>query len=383
MHRTLLPKIFVLFLICVGLPAESVFGQAKSAGEIDVTKCWSYPMSDAIGSGLVSDGSRVFLGSTGAKVEALSLDGKKMWSSELGGDISSNILALDSGLFIVTSTVSTGADKPGGSVIRGLSKETGITNWTLKLPDAEKHFLAGFNGSVVVVSKSGVIQSIDAKSGSVKWKREIAEGFAAEPVFTVNKVLVAATGKQVFGVSLSSGEIDSMRKVPFSVTALGETPTGEIIAGDERGNVSSLVGSTEKPYWRFKSGGEISNVFTVGEHILATSHDNFVYYLLSRNGDVIWKKRLTGRVLKIGNIRDRFALITSFEEHGAVFTDFSNGKVAAQIVFGEDERLVYEPVSSNGLIFILTNEAAYAYTLNGCPANKDGGADKVIPRPPI
>jgi len=173
MHRTLVPQIQLLFVIGVFLLAVSAFGQAKPAGEVDITQCWVYPMPER-GSTLVADGNRVFLGATGAKVEALSFDGKKIWTSELGGDISSNIQALEGGLVLVTSIAAADPQKSGVSLLRSLSKETGITNWTVKLPDADTHFLGGYNGSVIVVSKNGVIQSIDAKAGTGKWEPEVA-----------------------------------------------------------------------------------------------------------------------------------------------------------------------------------------------------------------
>ena len=382
LHRILRPRITFFFVFCLFLQTASVFGEAKSAGEISIEKCWAYPTPE-IGVALTSDGSRVFLGATGAKVEALSLDGKKMWTSDLGGDISSNILALDGGLLLVTSTVSAGEGKPGGSILRNLSKETGITNWTLTLADADKHFLGGFNGSVVIVSNNGVIQSIEAKSGAVKWKRELAQGFAAEPVFTGVKILVASTGKQIFGVSLGSGEIESLRKVPFAVTALGETSAASLVVGDERGNLSSMANGTEKADWKFKSGGEISDILTFDDHLLVASHDNFVYFMGSKNGGLAWKKRLPGRVPQLANILGKYVFIAGFEEHNAVLTDIETGKVAGRIQFGEDEYLVVGPVSSNGSMLLLTNRAAYAYSLNGCTLNRDGGADKEIPRPPV
>ena len=357
------------------LMAATVSCQTNHSKEVEISKCWSYPVNGETGESLAVDGVRVYLGLSNAKVEAWSFDSKKMWTTELGGDISSNILAVDSGLFLVTS-LSSDTGRSGGSLLRSLSKETGITNWTLKLPDAEKYFLGSFNGSLIVVSKSGVIQSVDAKSGTVEWKREIADGFAAAPAFDGGKVIVATTAKQIFAISLVSGEIISMRKLSFGVTALGETSSGQMIAGDERGNVSSLSAGAEKPYWNFKSGGEISAVFTIGDHMLVTSHDNFVYFLFNRNGGVMWKKRLTGRVSQISLYADRFALVTSYDQHGAVLTDLTNGKVAGQIAFGEDENLVYSPVISNGLIFTLTNKAAYAFSINDCPINKEGGPGK-------
>ena len=383
MHRTSFPKIPIFLSFCLFLLTAAGFGQIKPAGEVAVAKCWAYTTGDDHGMGLASDGSRVFLGLGGGRAEALSLDGKKMWSSDLGGGIVSNILALESGLFLVTSTVSTDTDKTSSSVLRSLSKETGITNWTFKLPIADRHFIGGFNGSIVIVSNSGVIQSIDAKTGAANWKREIAEGFVAEPVITRVKVLVATTGNQIFGVAMSSGEIESLRKVPFGVTSMGETSASDLVAGDERGNLSSMTSGIEKVRWKFKSGGEISNIITFDDHLLVASHDNFVYFIASRNGGLVWKKRLSGRVSQLGNIFGEYVFVAGLEEHSAVFTDIASGKVAGQIQFGEDENLVVGPVFSSGVILLLTDKGAYLYSLNGCIANRDGGADKEIPRPPV
>ncbi len=378
MHRTPLPRIIFLVLICTFfLPAA--FGQAKPAEELVVTKCWSYPLTESPGVAMASDGSNVFVSLSGAKIEALSLDGRKIWASELGGEIASNLLPLEVGVFVVTATGAADGGKSGGGVLRALSTETGITTWTLKLPGAERHFLSGFNGSVIVVSKSGVIQSVDAKTGLVKWKREIAEGFVASPVFNGGKVLVAASGKQIFGISSATGEIDSLRKLPFSVTALGETAAGELLGGDERGNVTSFANGHDKVSWKFKTGGEISGVYGVGDGLLVTSHDNFVYFMTGRNGDVVWKKRLAGRVSHIASVFNKYAVITSFEEHLVLLMELSSGKVAGQIVFGPDEYLVADPVNWStegssvsgagrpvqGPILILTNQASYAFSVSG------------------
>ena len=375
MQRTPLPKIIVLFVLFAYLSMAAAFGQTTPAVEQVVIKCWSYPLGESRASALASDGTHVFTGATGAKIGALSLEGRKVWTTELGGDIASNILPLESGVFVVTAASASDPGKNGESVMRSLSRETGITNWSLKLPNSDKHFLSGFNGSVIIVSKKGVIQSVDANSGSVKWKREIAEGFVSSPVFNGGRVLVAASGKQVFGVSMATGDIDSMRKPAFAITALNEIAGGGLIAGDDRGNLTSVANGGEKVNWKFKAGGEISAIYAVSENLLVTSHDNFAYFIASRNGDVVWKKRLGGRVSYIATILNKFAVITSFEEHGAVLIDLSSGRVAGQIVLGGDEYLVSDPVSSNGLIYVLTNQAAYAFSLNGCGGKSEPPAE--------
>ena len=376
MLRKSLPKITILIALCANLAATPASAQATPAGEVDVTKCWSYPSAGEGGSEFVSDGMRLYLDGSGGRVQALSLGGEKLWASEFGGDIDSNLLAAETGLFLATSTLASETNKSAGNLLRSLSKETGITSWTAKLADSSEYFLGTYQSSIVVVSKNGIIQSIDAKTAAVKWKREIAEGFAAEPRFFAEKLVVASTAKQVFTISLATGEIDSVRKLPFQVSAVGRTAAGDLIVGDERGNLTSFAVSTEKVNWKFRSGGEISSVIAIDDHILVTSHDNFAYSIVTKNGSVAWKRRLAGRVSRVATFEDRYALISGFDDHVAVLSDLTDGKIAGQIGFGDDETLIYRPIISSGLIFIMTGSYVRAFSLNGCPAKKQSGPGK-------
>jgi hypothetical protein len=144
------------------------------------------------------------------------------------------------------------------------------------------------------------------------------------------------------------------------------TENGGLIAGDDRGNISSMS-SVEKPFWSFKTGGRISGIFEVGSHILAASHDNFVYFLKRKNGARVWKKRLIGRVARMAKINDRYALLSGLDDPGAVLIDVSNGRLAGQILVGNGEAIVATPVvgSPESKIFILTNSSASAFSLKG------------------
>jgi outer membrane protein assembly factor BamB len=156
------------------------------------------------------------------------------------------------------------------------------------------------------------------------------------------------------------------------ITAVAKTPTGEAIAGDGRGNLTVLNGA-EKPFWKFKSGGEISRIFVNGSQVVAASHDNFVYQLRMRNGDVEWKKRLGGRVQQMAILNGQYVLTASFDEKAAVLTDILTGKVVGQIPFSENETIAAPPSYSESAITILTDRAVHQYSLSGCPAKKESG----------
>ena len=362
MHRTLLPKIRIIIFLFAALTA---IGQSRPASEVDPARCWTYPAGDDRAQEVYVADPHVFLGFSEAKVDAIYPDGRKAWSSELGGEIRSNILESAGTVFVVTATTPSEKGKPSEALLRSLSSDTGLTTRTQKLASAGRFFLGAVEGALIVVSSSGTIESLSTANGNSAWRREIAGGFIGEPVMSAGKITVAATSNQIFVVSVSGGEIESVRKMPFAVTAVGRTAEGTMIVGDERGSVFLYDGALDKPLWKFKSGGAISNVSGANGNILAVSNDNFVYLLNDRNGDVIWKKRLPGRAAAARVYENKYVVVAGFEEHDALLLDASKGKVAGQIKLSGDET-VTDIQTAPTSIFVLTSTSLYSYALDAC-----------------
>lgn len=376
-RRTEIFKIVARILFAAAVVPASLYTRAFSqnaspspvpfANSVALAKCWSYPTGETYDGTLVSDGGKIFLGRPEARIEALTLDGKKMWATELGGEVSSNLLVGENSLFLVTSSGKPQSGKPVPGILRNLSKDTGITNWTLRLTGTGGHSIGLSSGMIIVVSNNGVVESVDVKSGVVKWKRELSESFQGSPVFTTGDVFIASLNS-VFGVSLPEGEITLVRKLTYPITAIAGTEDGKLIVGDARGNISSYSVLTGKINWNFKSGGEVSELLSVDQHILAASHDNFVYWINQRNGNVEWKKRMSGRVTQAANVLDQFAILTGFDDHAAILAERLNGRVASQIVLNSDESISGTPIETKGLLVVLTNQSASGYRINSCEA---------------
>lgn len=358
------PKITIICALLLALNAVAIFAQKKDSPQVTLTKCWSLDVDAKAGGSIVTDGRQIYVGSAGAKIDAVSLAGNKLWSAELGGEINSNLAAGDTGLLVATAAVSDG--NTSGNTLRSISKETGVTNWSVKLPVAAEHFLRARGGEIVVVSKNGIVQLLNAKDGSVKWRREIAEGFSSRPAFSNEKVVVSTTTRQVFAVSLSSGEIETIRKPENAVSSLGHFDNGGLIVGDERGGVSYFSSIGEKADWKFRSGGSVSAIFAVNGSVLFTSHDNFAYLLSSSSGASKWKRRLSGRVTRIATFENKFAIVSSIDDHSVVVVDLSNGKTIGQIPLADDETAVNDPVAGSGSIFVLSDRAVYGYSFAEC-----------------
>lgn len=361
MRSDTFPKIFVFITVLAAMAVgQTVSTQpARAPGEVTLLQCWSLPVED--GRALTVSGENIFVARGGARVESISIEGQKLWSTELGGELSSNLVAGEAGVFLTTSVVNGESDKNDRGTLRLLSMETGITGWTAKLPMADSYSLGLGSDSVIVVTSKGAIEAFFAKTGMPKWRREVAEGFVGEPRFNHENVYLASTAKQVFTVSLANGEIIAVKKLKFAPTAVAEV-SGEVFTGDERGNLTSL-GRRDNANWNFKSGGKISAIVeTGGGSLLAASNDNFVYLLSGRNGDVAWKKRLNERVSQIGVIDGKFALVSGFEEHAAHLIDLDSGRTVGQLSLAEDEFAVARPVFVGGRFFVLTNTAVYGHS---------------------
>lgn len=369
MNLVFFRRILAAFLLLAG--SLSVFSQgAKTSDpELVVSKCWSF-VTEEPASRLLATDSGIFIGTDNARVDALMLDGSRLWSSELGGSIVSNMIVTDNRILVVTTASSSEAGR-SDSLLRGLSSETGITSLSIPVPNSDRYFLAADNGMIILVSRNGKVIGLD-RTGTIKWKREVAEGFVAEPFFSPGKVMIATTAKQIFTIGLANGEIESMRRSASEITAVAKTPAGEAIAGDGRGNLTVLNGA-ERPFWKFKSGGEISRIFVNGSQVIAASHDNFVYQLRMRNGDVEWKKRLGGRVQQMAILNGKHVLTASFDEKSAILTDILTGKVVGQIPFAENETISAPPSYALGSLTILTDRAVHQHSISGCPGTKESG----------
>lgn len=359
MPQTLVSQAIKL-LTTVIISMASLTAQAKPSSELDIARCWAFPLESA-SSQISSDELRVYVASEGGRVTALLLNGQKSWSSDLGGEIVSNLIPWGDSIFFATA--SDGSNRK--SLLRVMSSETGIVGAAFPLPEAERHFLTTFNDSLIVVSANGVVHSLDGK-GATKWRREIAAGFVGSPAFGSGKLHVGATGKQVFTIDLVTGEIESVRRMSHEITAVGVTAGGSLAVGDERGYVTSLA-PDGRDNWRFRTGARVSRIFAANGHLFAVSHDNFVYCLDVSNGNVIWKRRLDARATHSIAVNANYVFTTALDEHGAALTSVATGKPAGQVIFSADEWVTTAPASVGSSLFVATNTAVALYSLAGTP----------------
>jgi len=363
-NRCGLALIIITFALC----HYDVLSAQPPRPSLGLKRCWTYPAVNLAEQGMSSDGTRVFLPEDDARVEALSVrDGSRMWFSDLGGEIVSNVLEGNAALYVAT-----GSKNPAGSTlttaIRSLSKETGITNWVAELPGASRVYL-GLGGAVLTaVSDKGKIVAFDAASGARRWDFLLGGNVTAAPYFANGSLIIAIDLPGVVVLSVAAGNVVYKRGVQYRPTAVylvnGQTGAW----GDERGNVTVFDIGSDKTIWKLKHGAAISDISFVGETLLVTSDDDFVYAVAASNGNVRWKKRQPERIFKPSIMTGDVVVLSAKNEGTTTVLEGNRGRLIDQIKLSAGSNLLQFPIAFGDTVLMAATTGLSAYSLSGCIA---------------
>jgi len=358
-----LSRVSWLFLAILALSLPGLAFDSPLA----VRQCWQYPTTELNERGLAADNSAVYLSERGGRLEAISLySGRRLWFSDLGGEIISNVIIDDSAVFLATRSEGTGGSHR--SFLRSLSKITGITNWVADMPDAGTAFLGSSKKDLVIAADSGFVSAVQPQSGTLHWTAELNSKISVAPDFSDTEMLIADAGRDVIVISLDTGAVRSKSTLPYAPTALLMLDNGHAAVGDERGNVVYFNTGSQKAVWKIKNGGAISDILNLGDTLLVASNDNFAYSIATYNGGIRWKRRQPDRIFKPGLLSDELVVLSPRSGGATTVLDKDHGKAVDSIAinFGD---LIQSPLASAERVLFPMASGIFAYSLDGCKAN--------------
>ncbi len=261
-----------------------------------------------------------------------------------------------------------------------MSKETGVPIWTARLPTSERFYLGKVNGSIAAVNLEGVLASFDAQSGRTLWRTQPVGKITVTPAFSMHGIAFGTADKQVVVFSSETGDVIFKGATEFVPTAITMPSPEIVVVGDERGNVASISIPGGKTIWKFKSGAAVSFVSISKDGLIATSLDNFIYLIWMYNGDVIWKRRLPGRLTEGVLILDGYVTALIYGENSAFLIDSKKGKIVDQLPQSERNFVNQIPVlAKDSTMLVTTPDALTMYGLKGCEQKIGKAASKMPP----
>lgn len=353
----------VLILLSVGGTAAQENNVAAGA----LSKCAARQVDAPARGLLASDGDRVYIGTVNGDLS--SLDSKSLafiWRAELGGAFASDLLLTESGILVVTNASGESASQEN-STIRLVSKESGITAWSVRLQFSEHYYLGKLNGGVAAVTQEGTVTVFDPSSGQIRWQSASLGALSTKPAFHTGKVAFGTGDKQVIIVSARNGDPPHKQLTDFVPTSISFTKNGGFLTGDERGNVALFGAQGTKSVWKFKSGAAVSSVQEANDGILITSLDNFVYLISDYNGDVIWKRRLPGRIVEGGLVVNGHFVALIYGDNSAYVIELEKGKVVDALPPKDADLINQVPILVRDRAFALTTaDSVEIFSVGGC-----------------
>ncbi len=217
---------------------------------------------------------------------------------------------------------------------------------------------------VVAVGSAGSVNAFDP-SGAALWNFAIGGKITAGPVAFGSGITLAAEDKTLRHVMVKTGDTTERNTGKASPISLARNANGTVFLGDDRGRLYRINGDTGREDWSFRGGGRFESMEIVGSNVLAASVDNFVYLISGSSGDVIWKRRLPGRLFGKPLILDDQIFVAIIGEPSLFILETSSGKISGRISSAGE--LGAEPImATSGELILNLLEKISSYRRGQC-----------------
>jgi len=352
---------FSLAFLSLLLVAANIAAPRKSIStEPDIfTKCWEYKVNAKLDVGPAVDTISVYFLDDENRLNGVDLAaGTKLWSSEIGGKVVSNLLVLEDSILFVTSSQLDASNPVSKTMLRAISRRTGITDWSAEVVSSPLMWIGSVGGNVIAVGSDGMVSASANGGGKLIWQTDLKSRVTAMPYFNKSGIEIGTEKNEVLNVAGSDGLVRVDWKAKYLPTAVLLDPNGRLVVGDERGNFMSVSSGGDR-IWGFRNGAQISSATLYGSDYVAASYDNFLYKL-SRSGDVKWKRRLSGRVNDGPFILGDTAVVSVVGTGSVYVLDLKKGKISNRIEVG-DEVSLRVAAAANGSGFAIAGPAGISY----------------------
>ena len=332
-------------------------------------KSWVYLTDGGLPLPPTADGGRIFVPLAGGNVACLnSKTGSLLWSSQLGGHISSPIAVGDRAAYVVTRQDAS-TDSGAGSV-RALDKETGLTLWVREYEQRFTGQLLADQDRLYCGNADGSLYAMSSGDGSLVWRAVTQDVVRGSPLNAGTRIYFGSDDGSLRGVESSSGK--EVFKFQTKGRIIGRPALSEstIYFGSADGYVYAVDVVNGNLKWQSRTGAAVeASPIVAGSRVLVGSLDNFVYALARSRGDRLWKRRLVNRIAASLTADDDLILVTPFRsDHVAVFHN-TDGRQVNIYRLDDGSEIIASPIYSDGTLLIPTDKGLVVVIASGGQAS--------------
>lgn len=331
-----------------------------------LSKCWEYQVQGISGNGIASD-NETAIALPILKTSVIALDtttGQNLWLRDVSG-LTSNLSTNSKNIVLLREVESTNKIKTYGTsslLFEEFDFDTGLDFYNESIPvSVQSPYITFYENAIYVIGSNGIALEFNNQT------KQFEKIFAADVRFSTE---LSSDGENFAIGTTNKTIIFAEKQAPLKQFPLGFVPTSlkvrhsTIFVGDERGKISALATRFGEIKWTNTVGGKITSLNVIPKGILVTSNDNYIYLFDAVNGEKLWKRRLSGRVIGNALISNEIGAFQSYSSNEAVIIDLENGKVLNRVIPDGSEYLIAKPLKVKNYLILFTETGVYSYSPN-------------------
>lgn len=356
-----------VFILLSTLASSSLASLPPGQVELSqpLTVHWLYASEQTINLTPATDGERVYLPLTaGVMLSLRAADGRLLWKSDTGGEISASPAADERGVYVASESQTgngAGERKTAGGVLRAISRESGVTLWARTLPMPLRAALAVNNDTIFGGASDGHIYAIRKSNGEILWSKEVNSPLASQLTLIGSRLYIGAEDGKLYVLEQKTGRVLWYYQTRAAVRGRVAIADGVVFFGSADGYVYALDEETGRRRWRARTGAGVQSVLSVREGLLVASLDNFVYFLSLTRGDRLWKRQLAGRLAAEPLATFDGALFTPLSGDSGIVLNLRDGKQLNRLPVGEDSNTAAAPIIAGNVLLVTTRHGLLAF----------------------
>lgn len=329
-----------------------------------LTLRWKYLSAKTINLNPATDGERIYLPlSEGFVVSLGANDGQLIWKMDIGGEFSSSPAADETAVYVASEINFTDDKKPrAAGALRALGREGGITRWMRTLPTPIRGALVVNQTTLFGAAGDGRVYAIRKKTGEILWLMQYPVSFNSMVEAISARLYLGSEDGTLFALDQATGKTLWRYRTRGQIRGRVAAVDGLVFFGSADGYVYALDERNGRLRWRTRTGGAVQAVAIAGGGLLATSLDNFVYYLSLTRGARLWKHQLAGRLPAQPLTATDGALFIPLSSDAGIVLDLRDGKQVNLLPLGEDASIAASPIMAGKIVFVTTRHGLLAFS---------------------
>ena len=233
----------------------------------------------------------------------------------------------------------------------------GAPVWAWDAPEPLSGQPVTASGLVAIGTTAGRVHVLDARTGAVRWVRDLGSPVLTTLAIADNRVIVPTHAGELLALSTADGQtVWSYRGARKGYMAAPAIAGGAVLIGDKSGRFHSVNLQTGAAQWVFDVGGAqdagaerapiTASAAVLGDRVFFGAENLFAYALNRQSGARLWRRRLNGQSF------GRMWPVASAQAGGVVIFRTAPVYQFSQLLL-DDERFLTDTSNTGGQTTIL------------------------------